>query len=621
MWELTAPRAAVAYATFTAALFWNLLPHLTTHLPSDLGDPLLNTAILAWNAAHVPLTGAWWNFPGFAPLSGVTSFTEHLLATYPVASPIVWATGNPVLAYNVVFLLAFPANGTAAYVLARALTGSAFAAFVAGLAYAFAPYQAVHVSHLQTLLQFGMPVALLGLHRFVESGAPRALALFGAGWLCAVLANAYTLVFFPLLVIGWCSWFIRPREWRRLVPLVVTAAIVTLSLVPLLLGYQARHAAYGLTRLYGEIRLFSADIAGLAGISPRLILWRSWLPTTFVESSFFPGLAIAALALAGLSDHLRRGDDENRWPRRLLTLSAIAAVLALLRAWTGPSDWRIGLFALPAFRPFRVLTFAVLLLLAAAVATPQFRHAWRSRSVPVFYAAAALLLWLCALGPEPVWLGSRALTYGPYRLLVVLPGLDTVRVPARIWLAAVLCLAVLVGFGVAALLRRFPARQRLIGTSMAALIVAEGWFFAPAVRAPDPMPAGLIPHDALVLDLPIGDIVSNTEAQYRAVLGGYRTINGYSGHDPPHFRFLVKDIAALRQEVLDRYRALADVHVIVRPAEARVVARWIATQAGTEPPSNEGAIQIYRLPRLNGEAARQISLPLPAPGERPFGLP
>jgi hypothetical protein len=81
--------ATLLYAGITALLFRALLPDLGTHLFSDPGDPLLNAAILGWNASHVPLTKAWWNFPSFAPVEGVTSFTEHLLLTYPIASPIV----------------------------------------------------------------------------------------------------------------------------------------------------------------------------------------------------------------------------------------------------------------------------------------------------------------------------------------------------------------------------------------------------------------------------------------------------------------------------------------------------------------------------------------------------
>src|SRR5574341_295872 len=150
--------AALVYAAVTALLFHRLLPDITTHIYSDLGDPLLNVSILAWNAKHVPLTEAWWNFPAFAPLTGVTAFTEHLLLTYPVASPIIWLTGSPVLAYNVVFLAAMPLNGIAAYALGRELTGSQTGGFMTGLAFAFAPYQQVHLSHLQHMTAFGMPL-------------------------------------------------------------------------------------------------------------------------------------------------------------------------------------------------------------------------------------------------------------------------------------------------------------------------------------------------------------------------------------------------------------------------------------------------------------------------------
>src|SRR4026207_581462 len=124
--------AATGYLLITALLFHNLLPVLTTHLFGDLGDPLLNTSILAWTAKHLPLTADWWNFPSFAPLSGVTAFTEHLLGAYPLTSPIIWVTGNPVLAYNALQLLTLPLNGVAAFALVRELTGSSIAALTGG---------------------------------------------------------------------------------------------------------------------------------------------------------------------------------------------------------------------------------------------------------------------------------------------------------------------------------------------------------------------------------------------------------------------------------------------------------------------------------------------------------
>ena len=50
------PVAAVCYFVLTVWLFRNLLPVIPANLFSDLGDPPLNTSILAWNAKHVPLT-------------------------------------------------------------------------------------------------------------------------------------------------------------------------------------------------------------------------------------------------------------------------------------------------------------------------------------------------------------------------------------------------------------------------------------------------------------------------------------------------------------------------------------------------------------------------------------
>src|SRR5262245_51600373 len=93
--------AALLYTVTAVLLFHTLLPVIASRIYADPGDPLLNAAILSWNATHVPLTSAWWNFPSFAPLSGITAWTEHLLGAYPLTSPIIWTTGNAVLAYNV----------------------------------------------------------------------------------------------------------------------------------------------------------------------------------------------------------------------------------------------------------------------------------------------------------------------------------------------------------------------------------------------------------------------------------------------------------------------------------------------------------------------------------------
>jgi hypothetical protein len=549
--------AALCYAVITGLLFHNLLPVVTTHLYSDLGDPLLNCAILAWNATHIPLGRDWWNFPSFAPLSGVTAFTEHLLGAYPITSPIIWVTGNAVLAYNVLLLLCFPLNGMAAYALAREITGSMSAAFVAGLGFAFAPYHAEHLSHVQMLMAFGMPLALFGLHRYMTTGKAAALGWFAAGWVSVLLSNAYLLVFFPIVAALWVLWFLRGTAWRPFAYLGVVTVLATLPVLPLLQGYRIRQTAYGFMRGYDEIKNLGADITGLIGISHRALLWKGWLPNTLFESALFPGFAILALAGLGLASHLRQG--------------------------------------------------------------ASFRAALSRRDAVVFYFVVAIVMWLCALGPEPAWSGVRALGYGPYWLLLQVPGAQGIRVPARAWLPATLCLAVCAGAGVSRLLRDTPTRTWLI-LPVALIILAEGWFYDGTMRAPTPLLNRAIPAGSVVLDLPIGDAYTNADPQYLAVLGGYRVVNGYSGYFPAHFNSLRHALAEHRNTAFLRLRLLADLYVIVRPDVDRPFVLWLETQDGIEHVSDDFGWKLYRLPRSSTDPVPPMPLPLPRPGRVAFAI-
>ena len=519
--------AVCGYALVTAAIFHKLLPVITTNLYSDLGDVLLNTSILAWNAKHVPLTDAWWNYPAFAPLPGVTAWTEHLLAAYPLTTPIVWMTGNPVIAYDVLLVSCFVLNGVAMFALVRELTGSDAGALVGGLAFAFAPYQASAVAHVQMLMLFGMPLALFGLHRYVESGWRPGLAWLGTGVLAVALANAYMLVFFPVLVALWCVWFARGRL-MRLVPVAIAAAAILVLVVPLLWGYHVHQVAYGFTRSYDEIRSFGADIRAVLNVTHQNVVWRSVLNTKAIETSLFPGVAILILSVIGI--------------------------------------------------------------------VPRLRGSWRRRDRVVLYAVGAVAMWLLSLGPEPTWNGRPIVPYGPYRLLLLLPGSHSVRVPARAFELTVLCLAVTAGAGAAWLFER--PRRRWIGVALAAAVVAEGWFTDLTLRAPDPLPAGTVPQGALVMDTPLGSSVDNVPAEYLAVMSGYRVINGYSGYAPPYFASLREAMAQHRNEAFDMFRKDEDVYVIIRPIVDAPFVRWLESQQGVETIATSPAWRVYRLPRL-----------------------
>ena len=66
----------------------------------------------------------------------------------------------------------------------------------------------------------------------------------------------------------------------------------------------------------------------------------------------------------------------------------------------------------------------------------------RERTPLVFFVAAAGLMWMLSLGPAPKVAGTAIGLPGPYAILAMLPGFDGMRVPARLWMVAVMCLAV-----------------------------------------------------------------------------------------------------------------------------------------------------------------------------------
>src|SRR5262249_25549269 len=108
-----------------------------------LGEPpdtLLSVYFLSW-VAHSLLT------PGtplvdasiFAPYRRTLALRDYMPAYAPVSVPIIAATGNPVLAHNVLLVLSYALAALGAFGLARRLTGSAGPALVAGVAFGYAP--------------------------------------------------------------------------------------------------------------------------------------------------------------------------------------------------------------------------------------------------------------------------------------------------------------------------------------------------------------------------------------------------------------------------------------------------------------------------------------------------
>lgn len=559
--------AAALYFLLTIALTWPLVLHPGSRVANDLGDSLLNMFLFDWNARVTPLTARWWSLPQFYPIAGVMAFSEHLLGLAPITSPVLWVTHNPLLAYNTAFFLSFPLCALAAHLLCYELTGRHDAAVVAGLAYGFSPYRMSQFSHVQVLSAYWIPVALLGLHLFLRRREWRWAALFAVAWFLQALACGYYLFYLSVLAGLWLLWFatragVARDFWRVIVAWGVAAA----AMLPIALGYWQYQHMYGLRRWPDEIEAFSADVASLLSAPSNLRLW-GWLDVVQrPESQLFPGLAVPLLLLSGIvlawTAAAREGHRRLRTPRLLLGAAAVFATVAATPLLFGP--WRLeiaGVRLLSVGTPQKPFSVAVLLAAIALGLHPAVRTGWRRRSPLAFYTIAGAVMWLFCLGPSPTLLNQPLLYKAPYSWLLLLPGADGVRVPARFWILATACGAAAAGLAWVQVAARLPRLRSALPAVLCGLILLEAWPEAvPLLDPPAPRPATTRASARLELPVRAGhDLI----ALYRATGHHRPLLNGYSGYFAPHYWAMQHLLDRHDPRVLDVLSSLGPIEVVI----------------------------------------------------------
>lgn len=543
--------AAAGYTGLAIVLTWPLARHLTG-VPHDVGDPILNEWILWWNSRAVPFTAAWWNAPAFWPVPGALAFSEHMAGVSVITTPLLWMGAHPQVAYNVALLATWPLSALAAHALCHRLTGRHDAAIVGALVFGFAPYRMGQTPHVQVLTSWWMALALLALHRAIDSESPRRagpwIALFACAWLLQSLANGYYLFYFSVLVALWLLWFV---PWRR-APMTGLALVAAwwgavLLALPVLLEYRAVHARWGFERSFEEIAGFGADVTSFF-MAPSLIAAWPFHPQSGAEREVYPGIVAVALVIAAVIACRRvthpRPERRALCIARTVLLIGAATFTAVALATVAVGRWRLnlGLLSIRASTIHKPMTVAFLAFAAWTVTTTRFRAGMRRRSAFAFYATATVILALFAMGPIATAFGVRVLDKPPYWWLMTLPGMPSLRVPTRfaMVLALTLATAAAIAFDRLTATAR-PALRRGAGAIAILLLVVDSWTRPLPMHAPRDrfsLPAS-IPADAAVLELPLGRVTDyDVAAMYRGMFHRHNVVNGYSGYIPASHQIL-----------------------------------------------------------------------------------
>lgn len=293
----------LVFGTLTVGLTWPQAAQLRTHVASA-DDSLLSIWRIAWIAHAIGTPASVADANIFYPEARTLAYTDAVLLQGLVATPFIRAGVSPVLVYNLLILGSIALSGAATYLLARRLTGSVPAAFVAGTIFAFVTYRFDHLMHLELQATVFIPLALWFLDRAFEHRRWADMAGFGACLVLQLLSGIYYTVFLAtaLALAIPVRWIGLPAEARRrfAVQFVVVAAVSALCALPYLSLYLQNRSTVG-ERSDSDVLRYSATLLNYLGSDPNSLAHGSWGgPLGRSERRLFPGIAAIGLAVVGL---------------------------------------------------------------------------------------------------------------------------------------------------------------------------------------------------------------------------------------------------------------------------------------------------------------------------------
>ena len=539
---------AALLAAFTLIATWPLALRLADSLPGDYGDPVFVTWAIGWVSATLtdsltqPASLArFWDANIFFPERQTLAFSEHFIGQSVLALPFFWASGNPLVAYNVAFLASFFLTGLGTFLLTRLLTGSATGALIAAVIATFNEYRLVwELSHLHVLSIQWLPFALYALHRYFETDARRYLLAAAAALIALNLSSIYYMLYCAPLIVLFVAFELAvkgrwrtPRLWLEL---WATAAFVVVVTLPAILPYLEVQQRLGIERSTAEVVRYSATLdqygKALAGLVPALVLAVFGLAGAFIGGRRgLRWVALLSFVLAALSFWLSLG-PVIQFRGEPLSAPSLYPLLYQLPGYDG--------LRVPArFASIFLLFLGVLGSLGVAVLEDRWPTMARIAVVPV---AVALVIW-----SKPYLL--------PYNQPIPSEGLT---VPAA--------------------------------------------YLSPSKSAPAIYQAvSSLTTGAILVEFPFGDPGYDLRYMYFAATHRRRLLNGYSGVFPPSF---LERQRVLAQPTLDPVAAarairLATHAVVHRTAwkdnSGVVIGEWLETLGAQVIDEDYGAV-LYALP-------------------------
>jgi hypothetical protein len=269
---------------------------------TDLGDPLFSLWRLDW-VAYQLRTDPWHLFDAniFHPEPRTLAFSDAMLVPSLLAAPWLWLGADVAVVHSLLLLAASVFSGVTMFWLVRGLGRGTQAAVVAGAVFAFYPLRWPFHAHLELETTVWMPLALLCLHRMMESGRVRDGVATGLVLALQTLSSFYYGLFLSLtmFVVAVAVMVVTKGRIRLSARPVVAGALAAAVLVaPATIPYFQNRATVGERHLDDAAR-FSSRPRDYVSASWRSRLYGKTL-TGDGRLELFPGVVPTTLAVAGL---------------------------------------------------------------------------------------------------------------------------------------------------------------------------------------------------------------------------------------------------------------------------------------------------------------------------------
>lgn len=574
--------ASLSVRRFVPAAFFLAITLVFTHPLAlrmgssaiDLGpDTRLFLWTLAWDA-HALRTAPLSIFDAniFHPEPRTLAYSEHQIGSALLAAPLVWGTGNLVLAMNAVLLLSCFLSGWFAYLLGRELGLSKSSSLLVGAIFVLSPPRFFRIGQLHLATVHWIPLCLALLHRYARGGTQKHLLGAALAFWLQALSGGQSALFLAFAAAGLFVYLrifgeLRPRTAIGKDALFALALTLALNL-PFLLPYLEVRRELGLERSLDEAVFWSPNAVSYLS-SPTHVhqVMSSLLGVAGAKAYLFPGFVPLVLALLAFLPRAKRDSRDASsgasagFALRALDITIVSTFFAaLLIEAAGGFRLSLGSVRISAAGGGRAALLGLLLLGVRLGIFWRAPFAFGGATRGVIERARGFLVsrtgvtggYYVVLAVFSLWasLGPQAGLYSAlYRLV---PGFDFIRVPSRFTILTVLALAVLAGMGAERIRRAFSPLLVLLLVELAAFPL-DARPYPVAISPMDRALARMEPGPVAAFPIPDPrDTVAAASRHSLYMLEStahfFPLVNGYSGFTPESHDRLFRELASFPSE-------------------------------------------------------------------------